>query len=429
MNKLVYTGNLPYTAYKPFWRINMRNLLLSGLLFMVMLSGCGNPGNPTLKASNIIPPDSIVVNAALPTIANITSTLLTVKGNFSVLHLQNQDITDQASFTSSDTTIAAFNVSGAPNRIRAISPGVVTITATVKGVTNTCQLTVSSATISSMAITPATSSNPSVAKGPNPPTTVSIADNVTSKLFSVTGTFSDSTTQDLTYDATWSSSDATVAVVSNTVGTKGVVSGIAKGTANILASFDGKSDSAMLTVTDPVLVSIAVTPANSSIAGISKTVNFTATGTYSDGSTKDITISATWSSSQTAIATISSTASTSPIVATTVAVGTTSISATLGGINGNTNLTVTALNVTGLSIVPATITLTAGNNSTPVVVNATLSNGTTEAVTSSVTWTSDFPGIVSASGGTITRVAGAIGTATLTATYSGKTASVTVTAQ
>ena len=48
----------------------------------------------------------------------------------------------------------------------------------------------------------------------------------------------------------------------------------------------------------PTLASLAVTPANPSIAQ-GATQQFTATGTFSDGSKQDLTNSATWTSSST----------------------------------------------------------------------------------------------------------------------------------
>ena len=80
----------------------------------------------------------------------------------------------------------------------------------------------------------------------------------------------------------------------------------------------------MLTVTSATLQSIAVTPANPSIAA-GTTQQFTATGTYSDASTADLTGSVTWSSGTTATATIGSTG-----LAHGVSAGTSSIGATLG---------------------------------------------------------------------------------------------------
>ena len=89
------------------------------------------------------------------------------------------------------------------------------------------------------------------------------------------------------------------------------------------------SSAATLTVTAAAvtLKSIAVTPASPNL-GIGNTLQFTATGTYSDNSTKNITSSVTWVSSNTLFATIGMTTG----LATGVAVGTTEITATLGSV-------------------------------------------------------------------------------------------------
>jgi Protein of unknown function (DUF3443)/Bacterial Ig-like domain (group 2) len=82
------------------------------------------------------------------------------------------------------------------------------------------------------------------------------------------------------------------------------------------------------------LSSITVTPANSGmLSGTTK--QLTATGTYSDNTTRDITTSVTWNSDTTAVATIDSTG-----LATAVATGSTTISASSGSISGYTLLTV-----------------------------------------------------------------------------------------
>ena len=87
---------------------------------------------------------------------------------------------------------------------------------------------------------------------------------------------------------------------------------------------------ATLTVTAATLQSIAVTPANPSIApGANQ--QFVATGTYSDATTAVITGSVTWGSATTSVATISAGG-----LAHAVAAGTSSISATLGGVSGST---------------------------------------------------------------------------------------------
>ena len=111
--------------------------------------------------------------------------------------------------------------------------------------------------------------------------------------------------------------------------------------------------------TAATLNSIAVTPANPTIQA-GATQQFTATGTYSDNSTKDITSQATWASSNTAVATISPAG-----LASGVSAGATTISATQNGITGNTMLTVQGA--------PLAITTTSlPNGSVGVTYSATL---------------------------------------------------------
>jgi phospholipase C len=86
----------------------------------------------------------------------------------------------------------------------------------------------------------------------------------------------------------------------------------------------------------PTLTSIAVTPANGSVAqGL--TQQFKATGTYSDSSTQDLTATATWSSSATTVVTIGASG-----LANGVGFGATTIKATSGAVSGSTSFQITA---------------------------------------------------------------------------------------
>ena len=178
-------------------------------------------------------------------------------------------------------------------------------------------------TLVSIAVTPA---NPSIALG-------------TTQQFGATGTFSDNTIQDLTTSATWSSSVASVATISNAAGSNGRATSSGTGTTTIIVASGGLSATTTLTVTAATLVSITVLPANHSIA-LGTTLQFGATGTFSDGTTQDLTTSATWSSSVTSVATISN-AGGSIGIATAVGTGTSTILAVSGGRSGSTTLTVT----------------------------------------------------------------------------------------
>jgi phospholipase C len=89
-------------------------------------------------------------------------------------------------------------------------------------------------------------------------------------------------------------------------------------------------------VSAPTLNSIAVTPANGSVAQ-GMTQQFKATGTYSDNSTQDLTATVTWSSSATTVVAISATG-----LANGIGFGSTTIKAASGSINGSTPFTITA---------------------------------------------------------------------------------------
>jgi hypothetical protein len=72
---------------------------------------------------------------------------------------------------------------------------------------------------------------------------------------------------------------------------------------------------------------------------VAGTLQFTATGHYSDGTTQPLTEEVTWSSSSLGVATISN-ANGSRGIATGVSMGTTTIGATLAGVTGSTSLQV-----------------------------------------------------------------------------------------
>ena len=172
------------------------------------------------------------------------------------------------------------------------------------------------AALVSIAVTP---TNPSIAKGTMQPITA-------------TGTYSDGSTQNLTSTVIWTSSSTSVATVTGS----GVASGVGVGASTIQAASASVTGSTALTVTAPVLNAIAVSPANSSIPN-GTTEQFTATGSYSDGSTQNLTNSVTWGSSNTSVATINSTG-----LATAAGTGNTTISAFSGSVSASTTLTVTA---------------------------------------------------------------------------------------
>ena len=219
------------------------------------------------------------------------------------------------------------------------------------------------ATLTSIVVTPA---NSSIAAG-------------ATQQFTATGDYSDGSQQNLTNSVTWNSSSTAVATISSS----GLATGVATGSTTIQATSGSINGSTGLTVTPPpTLVSIAVTPANSSVAA-ERTLQFTATGTYSDGSQQNLTSSVSWTSTNTAAATISTTG-----LATGVATGSTTIQAASGSINGSTGLTVTpAPTLVSIAVTPANPSIASGATQ-QFTATGTYSDGIQQNLTSSVGWTS-----------------------------------------
>ena len=360
------------------------------------------PVTGTTTLSVAVTLKSLTITPVSPSIANSTSAQLTATGTFS--DGSTQDLTASANWSSSSSGVATVSSSGL---VRGTGVGSTTITATQRGVSAATTLTVTSAVLTAITITPPGSRSPKVRasnlRRPAP--------------------FSDGTTQDLTAFVTWASSASSVAGVSNTAPNQGLVTGSAVGNATITATLAGVSGATTLTVTSAVLTAIAVTPAEPSVAN-GTTVQLTATGTFSDRTTQNLTASAIWTSSSNAIATVSS----SGLVRGT-GVGSVTITATQAGVSGATIVTATAAVLSSITITPPDTSIAQGT-SEQLTATGTFSDGTTQDLTASVTWISSAPSLVTVSnadGSQGLATGSGVGSATITATQSGVSGTTTVT--
>jgi hypothetical protein len=376
---------------------------------LVTAKSIGSTASATIMATfqNIIgtmalttsPPESIALAPSAPTIASGTSVQFSAMGT--LLNGATQDLTSYVTWSSSDTGIAAISTSGLATTTTSTT-GSTTITASFDTVTGTTTLT--SAAVSFISVSP---SSATIVFG-------------TTEQFDALGTLAGGVSQDLTAYALWSSSSPTVAIISNATGSRGLVVSLGTGTTQITASFGGvSSNPATLTVTPAVLKSISVTPSGASIP-IGAKQQFTATGTYSNGMTKDITASATWTSTNTQVATVSDAIGTKGL-ATAAGIGTTTVIATFSGVTSNAvTLTVSPAALTSITVTPSNPTIALGS-----VVGlqfkalGTFSDGTAQDLTATVAWTSSniavaFISTAPGSQGFATAVG--VGTTTITAT-------------
>jgi uncharacterized protein YjdB len=301
------------------------------------------------------------------------------------------DVTASASWTDANTAVATISTSG---MAKAVAAGSTTITAAMGSVSGSATLTVPAATktVTSIAVSPATAT---VAAG-------------ATQQFAATATYSDGSTANVTATASWTTSNAAVATVSSA----GLATALASGSATVTATLSGVSASATVTVPVPVatLTSIAVSPATGSIAA-KATQQFTAMGKYSDGSTADLTGRVSWRSSNTAVATVNTSG-----LATAVAAGSTTITASLSGVSGIASLTVTPT-LSTISITPNPANIKAGSTQ-QFAATATYSDGTTQIVTATAAWTSSKTAVATVNASGLASGVAA-GSATITASLSG----------
>ena len=338
----------------------------------------GKTGSTTLTVTDATL-TSLTVTPTRPTIAKDTVVQLKVVGTYS--DNSTKDLTADCTWSTSAAGVATVsNAAGSDGLVTGVSAGTARITASLNNVSASANVQVTAATLSSISILPAT---PTIAIG-------------TTRQFTARGVFSDASVQDITTLVNWASSDATVATIENTAGKDGLAKALKAGTTTISATWGTPATitgTTLLTVSPATLESIAVTATYQTIAR-GTTSQFTATGTYSDGSKQDVTTQATWESSALNVATIANDGTDG--LATGSAVGNTTIRATYGGRTATLVLRVTAATLASLAITPTAPTIVDGNTKA-MIATGTFSDGSKQDLTTQVSWSTAAPTIATVS--------------------------------
>ncbi len=355
-------------------------------------------------------PAAITVNAPEPTLIGlrISGSSTTVQTGQSIqfsataVYSDNstKDVTGAANWSSSNSAVAAVR----SGTVSGVAAGTAQISASYNGVSSApAAITVNGPepTLTAVRISGAS-------------TTVQTGQSIQ---FSATAVYSDNSTKDVTGAASWSSSNSAVAAVRS-----GTVSGVAAGTAQISASYNGVSSApAAITVNaqEPTLTAVRISGSSTTVQ-TGQGIQFSATAVYSDNSTKDVTGAASWSSSNSAVAAVRSG------TVSGVAAGTAQISASYNGMSSTpAAITVNApeANLTAIQI-NGSSTVGAGA-STQMKAIGTYSDQTTKDITSTASWASSQYSVATVQGGSVTGVNP--GTASITATLSGVSAAATIT--
>ncbi len=253
----------------------------------------------------------------------------------------------KVTYTSSDDKIAVVSKDGVAH---AIGEGTATITASynLNGTvsTATAKLTVTpvATTIDSLVIDPLTSTQPIGA----------------TQAYEVTAFLSTGDKINVTDAVVYTSSDSTIAVI----GTDGVATGLAVGTADIKASYtlNGVPTSvfAEFTVTHLEVVSIEITPADTSVP-LGATGYYTSTATLTDGQVIDFTLNTTWVSADPSVVSLSMSDGNTKLLAQSNGVGTTTITGSWkNGESDTATVEVTAAVLESITVSPANKTMAAG---------------------------------------------------------------------
>ena len=315
------------------------------------------------------------------------------------------NVTSSATWSSSSPAVATINQSGLAT---GVATGSTAVAATYSGFSGNASVIVN---------------NGGTGGGTNPPlTSITVTPASTSitvgatQQYVATGTYADGSTANITSTATWTSSSPATASIT----TAGLATGVAAGTTAISAQSGGLSGSTALTVTasSATLTSLVVTPTSSQIiTGLSQ--QFAATGTYSDGTTRDLSASATWSTSDAQVATVNTSGQ-----VTGASAGSATITATSGSLHSQATVIISNATLQSLAISPSGASFAIGAQQ-QLKLTGTYSNGSRVDLTSVADWSSQTPAVATVtSDGLVTGAA--TGTTRISASFQSQTGSTTV---
>ena len=248
---------------------------------------------------------------------------------------QTQVVTSLATLSSQDGAVASIDSDGL---ISAVASGTTTLDISYNGFSTTLNVEVTSATIDSIQVTPALGSKP-----------IGV-----DQQFSATASLSDGTTLDVTNSVSWSSSNTDRL----TINSAGYAEMVSAGSVEVSATLDGASSTVDFVVLAKTLDSISLTIESPSI-GVDVLSDVTCLANYSDGSSEDISTEVSLSLSDTSIALINQSDS---ISLRSLAIGSTDLTASFGGMSASATLTVTGASLVSIEVQTDNSLLSAGVN-------------------------------------------------------------------
>ncbi|MCR4784629.1 MAG: leucine-rich repeat protein [bacterium] len=191
----------------------------------------------------------------------------------------SQDVTEQAQWKVSDTTIADVD----KGLVSALASGTVTVTASFGELSAQAEITITDADLVSITLDK---------------TELNLLA-YQSDTLSASANYSDGTSVNIDAVAEWTSSSddiATVSRESTEAGTTVTVQGLAPGTAVITAAYKGQTAQCQATISDNPIVALEVSPESRTVVLVGETIKLKAMATFSDQTKADVSNTAEWTS-------------------------------------------------------------------------------------------------------------------------------------
>jgi len=312
-----------------------------------------------------------------------------------------QNLEAQASWAITDTNIASLSdpLASGSLRVTGLSVGSTRLTASLGSSSAQIDVTISAASLTQIALSP---------DAPNLPLGTQLN-------LSATGLYSDGSSQNLSNQVSWNSADSSIL----TIDASGLVKPQSTGSSIVSASLAGVTANTLVTISSAVLSSIEITTTSTTIS-LGKQQVLLALGHYSDGSLQDITEQVIWQSTPSGLLAISN-ADGSRGLATALAIGNLTVTATLGNISGNLGFDVSAATLESIDISPPNVRIALGTL-TGFQATGRYSDGTIQDVSTQVSWAAvdtAIANISNASGSQGQAMALNMGTSNITATLDG----------
>jgi uncharacterized protein YjdB len=393
------SGGNPLTGRVVTWATNAPAVASVGSTGLVTAVAAGNAtitatsetksGNATITITNVSVASVSVSPASVSLPAGATTQLTATPRDGAGAALSGRVVT----WGSSAPAVAVVSNAGL---VTAVAPGTATISATSEGMSGSSAITVTAVPVASVTVSP---SSALLRVGTSVQLTATPRD--------AGGTALPGRQVD------WTSSAPAVA----TVNRAGLVTAVAPGSATITATSETKTGSATITVTVVPVSSVTVSPAPTSLL-VGGTVQLTATPKDSAGNPLAGRV-VTWASSDTTKAKVNASG-----LASGIAAGSATITATSETKTGTSAVTVTVVPVASVTVAPTTAAIRVAGK---MQLTATPRDSAGAALTGRVvTWGSNATGVATVNAsGLVTGVSP--GSATITATSETKSATAAVT--